>query len=315
MRFNTGKMDGAYWLKSNGNYIAAGGRDLLIFSADGQMVMHRKDFHQIDAMAFLPDETLLVGDSKRYERVSLTSGVPVWSIPRYKRDYSHSHFALSPTFEFAYSIDMRRDTPYAIKINLANGKTSAYQIKKIMRATKDFMCNSDGKLCLLQCHYNKCDDKTTGETCILCADLERDEAFPQFSVEYEMSFDGVRLGHCFLSNTETILMNDLQVYSVLTETSYFAAENSPDVHLPARAPALCFPDASGRFLQMNYLDEMRTVLIDLQERAVAAQYGMPERLPGCLIGNNFWLCENNGIICKPFPIWEALPKRKLTPML
>ena len=314
MRFNIGKINGAYWLKNNGDYIAAGGRDLLIFHKNGQLVMYCKDFHQVQAMAFLPDEKLLVGDAKRYAVISLKTGTPVWSFPRPKREYSYSHFAVSPTYEYAYGIDMKRDTPFIIRINLVNGNTSAYRIKKFLRATSDFMCDADGNLCFLQCQYNEYNESVIGETCVLCADLRENRTFPHYSVIHETVFDGARLGHSFLGSTETILTNDLHVYSFLDETAFFAAEHSLDLQLPKKAPAFCFLDASGRFLQMTCLDEMRTVFIDLQKRKAVAQYGITERLPGCLIANEFWLCENNSLVRKPFPVWETLPKRKLSPM-
>jgi len=314
MRFNIEKINGAYRLKNNGDYIAAGGRNLLLFRTNGQLVMHCKDFHQVQAMAFLPNERLLVGDAKRYAVISLKTGTPVWSLPRFKRDYSYSHFAISPTYEYAYGIDMRRDTPFVIKINLANGNTSAYRVKKLLRATRDFMCGSDGNLYFLQCQYNECNEKVIGETCVLCADLRENRTLPYYSVIHKTVFDGARLGHSFLGSTETILTNDLHIYSFLDKTSVFVAERSLELQLPKETPALCFLDDSGCFLQMTCLDEMRTIFVDLQKRKAVAQYGMTERLPGCLIANEFWLCENNGVVCKPFPIWETLPQRKLSPM-
>ena len=314
MCVNTGKITGAYWLKNNGDYIAAGGRDLLIFRTNGQLIMHCKEFHQVREVAFLPDEKLLVGDAKRYAVISLKTGTPVWNLPRFKRDYSYSHFAISPTYEYAYGIDMRRDTPFAIKINLVNGNTSAYRIKKFLRATRDFMCGSDGNLYFLQCQYNEYNGRVSGETCVLCADLRENRTLPHYSVIHKKVFDGARLGHSFLGSTETILTNDLHIYSFVEETAFGAAERSLDLQLPEEAPAFCFLDASGRFLQMTCLDERRTIFIDLQKRKAVAQYSMTERLPGCLIANEYWFCENNSIVCKPFPIWEAPPPRKLSPM-
>lgn len=314
MDLSIGKINGAYWLKNNNDYIAAGGRDLLIFHTNGQLVAHCKDFHQIQAMDFLPDERLLVGDAKRFAVISLKTGALVWSLPRPKRDYSFSHFAISPTYECAYSIDMKRNTPFVIKINLANGNISTYRIQKFLRATRDFMCDADGNLCFLQCQYNEYNESVIGETCVLCADLRENRTLPRYSVIHKTVFDGARLGHSFLGGIETILTNDLHIYSFLDETAFWAAEHSLDLQLPKEAPAFCFLDASGCYLQMTCLDEMRTVFIDLQKRKAVAQYSMTERLPGCLIANEFWLCENNSIFRKPFPVWEALPKRKLSLM-
>lgn len=309
-----GKLTGAYRLIHEGNYVAAGGKDLFVFYANGQLVMHREDFYQIHAMAFLPDENFLVGDSKKFELVSLKTGLTVWSIPRFKRDYSHFHFAISPSFEFAYTIDMRRDTPFALKINLANGELSAYRVNNVMRCTSDFMCGPDRKLYLLQCQCNESSHEIFGETCILSADLESNVARPRFFVEHNVRFVGTRVGHSFLNSTESILTNDLQVYSTLNEESFSVVENSSNFSFPLQAPSYCLLDASGRYLQISYMGEKTCVLIGLKERKVVAQYALPERIPGCLVGNKFWVCEKNDIVCKPFPSWESLPPKKLTPM-
>lgn len=74
-------------------------------------------------------------------------------------------------------------------------------------------------------------------------------------------------------------------------------------------------DVTGRYLQLGYIWAQCDVVIDLQERRVVAQYAMPNGLPGCVVGEEYWTSSSQGILRKRFPVWEEMPLRKLTTML
>lgn len=306
--------NGAYRFVYGANYVVAGGKKLWIFLLNGQLVACREDFQHIHKMAILPNERVLVEDAQKYELISLKDGSSIWNVSKFKRDYSYSHFSISPAFDFAYSIDMRRDTPFATKINLADGKVETHQIKRTLRTTNDFMCDSKGGLCVLQTHYTYVEDGTIGENVILRADFEKSSLWKKFSVSHNWQFVGEKLACNFVGNTETILTNDLHIYLPASKTIYSAVENSPEFRVPKQPPSFCNLDVTGRYLQLGYIWAQCDVVIDLQERRAVAQYAMPNGLPGCVVGEEYWTSSSQGILRKRFPVWEEMPLRKLTTM-
>lgn len=66
-------------------------------------------------------------------------------------------------------------------------------------------------------------------------------------------------------------------------------------------------DPTGRYLQ--FLNGTANVVIDMQERKVAALYAA-DRGNGCLIGSEFWTCVGKKICRKPFPAFEEIPVAK-----
>ena len=116
------------------------------------------------------------------------------------------------------------------------------------------------------------------------------------------SFDN-RTAISFLGSTNRILTNDLCIYDLATGT--LTPILKPEVYsqLPHQTICDCWLDSTERYLCLKY--QKGNVIVDMQTRSIVAQYAA-ECTQGCLIGNEYWICINDQVCRKPFPVFEEI---------
>lgn len=78
--------------------------------------------------------------------------------------------------------------------------------------------------------------------------------------------------------------------------------------IPPGTPMHYFYQEDSKLLTLAY--DNATVVVDCGNRKRIAQYASPDLASGCLINGEYWMGTPNGVVKKPFPMIEEIPKRK-----
>lgn len=304
------KIKGKYFIFSNQNFVVLIGKKLYIFRADGTQIACRPDVPHAYKVAFISENKILTGGGKNaYHLISLEDGAEIWSIPQPKMNTHFNKFALSTDNTEVYDFFRWNDTLYFLKINIETRESDVYPISGGLRTTKDIMCDEKGVPCLLQTHYERIGGEQVSQNGILYQYQDSFETGSEYYWKYKWQHQGTTIAENFLLDTETILTNDLYVFKPRTGKMSYLLENEDIWQAPELGPNDCWFDQSGRYLTLMYLTS--NVIIDWKERRRVAQYAA-EYAVGCLVHDEYWICSENVICRKPFPIIEEVPAMRPT---
>ena len=306
------QLKGRYFLHQNSDYIIASGAKLCAFKTDGTLVACRRDLPNVYKHALLPNNCLLTGISKgAYHLISLDDGAEIYAMKRRPHEYTIPRFAISCSREYVYDFYTYRNMDYLVSIDVKKGKICEYPLKEGLRATTDIICDEQGEPCLLQHHIENVGVTHISQNGVRC---QRVDAFPLEDTsewKYRWTQQESRLSACFLGNSETILTYDLHVYYPKTGLYEDLLENEHRFLMPQGTFGNAWLDGSGRYIILRY--PTANIIIDWSLRKVVACYAA-DFCEGCLVGNEFWISSNNGIVRKPFPLIEQIPSARLTTM-
>lgn len=298
------KIKGNYTIMRSNHYVVAHGKKLYVFTLTGEMLFCRNDIRNVLKVAFLQEQALLVDSGKSYSLISLNDGSETWKITQSKREFNSPHFALSPCGTFAYNFYLNKGDYYLEKIDLINARIEEYPLDNELRTANDIQCESSGEPALLRSHYSEIAGRRVSENGIV---YPLHEPFGNGSSYYwknKWQFQGSQISYAFWRGTESVITNDLHIFQQATGEMQNLLENESRWSPPALAPSSFSIDYSGRFLVLRY--SRSNVVIDLTSRCVIAQYA-GQYTSGCIIGDEFWISSDSGILRKPFPLYEPLP--------
>lgn len=309
------RLKGPRRLWSNGAYMAAAYKKLSVYSGNGEHLLFQKDYDYVLDLAFLPNRKLLVLSNRKIELLSLPDGTSLWNTLRPQYHSSPSSLRLCPTKDFVFWLDDKYNKHYLVRVNLASGELQCCKIKEVLRSTCDLVCDSGGKLVhILQTQRTETEAGAISEHCILRADFEEDFSRPRFTVVLRWQYDSTQRCGSFMKTPAALLRDDLSICLPAHNDSFSLVENCPSFQIPFGYPQILHDSPTSRYLQIVYIGEALGIIMDKAEHRIVAQYVLPDRLPGCLVGDEYWLCSQQGLIRKPFPLWEQRPPQKLTPM-
>lgn len=302
------QVKGNYWISRNNKYVVLIGKELWIFKVDGDFVACRKDIPNAFKVAFLSGDRALTGSGKSgYHLLSLKDGSDLWSIKPHKYETCAESFALSPDGVWAYDYYSWKDDLYVVKINLDHGEAEKYIVSPGLRCTKDILCDDDGIPCLLQSHYSIISGEQVSDNGILYQYQDVLKKGSAYYWKYKWQFGGKQIVEQYLGNTDTVITNDLFVFTPQVGKGYYLLENEASPQFPELEPINVCLDYSGHFIVLMY--NTVNIVVDWKARKTVACYAA-EYTKGCVVDDQFWVSSKNGILRKPFPIMEEIPRQK-----
>ncbi|MBR2421624.1 MAG: hypothetical protein IKB09_04650 [Oscillospiraceae bacterium] len=296
----------AWEIVSCGNRVLVFSKTLWIFQTDGSFVTHQKAVRYPRKAAFLQDNTAILEANSTYFHIDLTDGSVLWSNPRKKGICpSINQFAVSPDGTVVFDFQYMKDSVVRID-RICPGKQTvdSYSLKDGLSITNDLYCKDQDTLYILQ--YSTLIDPEA----------------PLFSTVVPMRQNGILELKYSAENPERewkhmwqdqssathtprktdgryVLYNDFSVLDLKT-MEYFSIlpEHNLGKYKFGEMTNLVFHE-DRNLLSFGYICQDINVILDCRKREVVAQY--VSRKKGCLVGTEFWIGTENGIVRRPFP--------------
>ena len=300
-------------IQTNGKYVIVKGKYLRIFNPDGSLIAECKSVRRPYKLAFLPEDRLLVG-GRDYNLLSLSNGEVIWTLPTPPNfGYSSDRFALSPDYRFAYEHYRTASTvkDMILTIDLNEPAYSYRLVQNSIRTVSDIICDKDGEVLLLQRHLANVEGKDVYQNGIF-----RPQRTAEGGVEHWK--------YLWLTDTsaspkvfdgEYVLYSNMTVIKAATGEVIDLLEHEAEWKAPRWSPLRSYYDPEKQYLQLVYDDA--NIIIDCVARKRIAQYSTPDSgigFEGCLINGEFWIGTREGIIKRPFPLIEEIPKQPFSPL-
>ena len=163
---------------------------------------------------------------------------------------------------------------------------------------------------LNQHHYVENNDKTNNSvsknrTAFICTKNAIPSTFYKEICQWE--FQHPQIAEYFLGTKDAVITQDLQVYIPNTKEIYPLVGYEQKWGNPGRKPVDYRLDTSTNYLTLMY--DTVNIVVDLSLRKMIARYTAACRF-GAIIGNEYWVCTDEGVLKKPFPFIEDIPVRK-----
>ena len=305
-------LNGDYEINSTKDYVVFTGPQLAIFRTNGEVVARRQDFGLIRKCVFVKDDSILLDCSAKgcYILISLMDGSEKCRIPQPRSDYTCSRFVSSPDDRYVYDRCDLRGKDYLVEINLTESIAYAYLIKHNLRCVSDLVCTQQGKLVFLEQHYEDWEDnagKCVSKNGMICASSKGLKHQYSFEQVFQWEFAYPRISRFFLGNEDAILTKDLHVYKPSSGELYSLVDNELDLVNLGKEPVSYRFDRQTKYLTLMY--DTANIIVDCTARKVIAQYAANYRF-GSIVGNEYWVCTDEGIRKMPFPFIECIPTRK-----
>lgn len=303
---------------SNGTDVLVAGKYLRLFRADGTFVTKFAPIRHPRRVAFLPNRTALVEGAadEGYHYLSLTDGVILWSC----QQKGHGHidgphcFAVSPDGTRVYTLYYPRYGVMAAEQICPLAQTYKKIRSEIcLRSTDAIFCGSDGVLCALQQHtVQKCDNRGIPvepgyhQHGILAIPFDGQKPY------WKQQWQTTELHRAQACDGRYILYEDFSILDLKTDAmSRLISQEEYDT-LPHRGFIWQY-DPVRFLLTIRYVGARMNLVIDCIARKVLAKYIPDEQygFPGCLIGEEFWLGSEKGVLRLPFPLVQSdVPSQK-----
>lgn len=304
------KLKGDFSVYFNGEYVVLSGTKLFILRPDGSLVARRDDLHRSQKITFFPQNRVLLCTGKAvFHMIDLRDGSDIWSAPYIRNNLNRNNLAVSPDGEYAYTFDENRYGKFIARLHLNSPghEVDAQEMQGDIGATCDIACDEDGVPCLLKTLTETVGGKRLNQCGVRMHDYDGIAPGSTTTWKTKWSFEQGRTAEFFFDGTDRVITGDYYLYEPATGKLTDLLEKEESWERSGTGLLACWKDVSGRYLCLGY--DNRNVIIDLQERKIAAQYASSwER--GCLIGDRYWLCVDKKILRKPFPAFEELPPRK-----
>lgn len=280
------------------------GKHPWIFRKDGTYIAKIKGISRAYQMIFLPNQTVFMdgaGD-KSYHYVSLETGKVLWSIPkRGRRNLPPQRMAVSHDGRKIYYLSCVGSDFGAEYVDTIVPEAHSVTTKKSPLCSgpvRGFWCNADGSLSVLRR--------------VVCSN-----DFQLFQLDAESleiiscrEFKGISHGNGAVSSNDTyILFDDWTVYAIKTGEIFSLLANESKKVKRNRFVVDAY-DPENRLLTVHYLDHGSTLIIDCDNRKIAAHYRpiSNDLRSGRLINNEFWIGSYDGIVKRPFPHKDPFPR-------
>ncbi len=291
-----------------GNYIVAFGKKLRVFSNSGEYIFTADTIRNPYKAELVSDELLLVEGTAVYHLISLCDGHEIWQSRKPKKTPSRK-FAVSDDGDFAYEVLNGIRGFSIMKIDLTYGKTLEFPIRGGLHSISDIICDSDGVPCTLECQHDLVDEQAGNRYGVRKHYLK--DHFLRVSNEWMYEWSATtpnQSANAFFNDLNRILTKDYYICDLRNDTFTDILQNEQSYPFSRRMSGfMSWNKQDARYI----IDRQTTsnVVIDTQECRIAAIYSA-EHHQGCVVGDEFWIGNSEGICRKPFPSFERIQAEK-----
>ena len=304
---------------TDGTSILAAGKKLWLFRVDGSFVATFKMIRDPHKVAFLPQNTALIdgGGDGSYHYISLNDGSVLWSsLKKGRRNRTSWRFAVSPDGSVVYDICYDdHGVMHVDRICPKEKQHNRYRIEDpdMLRVTHDIYCDEEGNLCAFQSHIVIDPDDLYPQTSpsmrqngILAISFEADEPKCTWKKRWKNEAKSTRTA-CGCDG-KCILREDFSVLDLDTMKEYRLFQEDVLKTLPRDGFDWSYEE-ERQLLTVHYIAAKTNIVIDCKKREVVGKYSRSNGFlgfEGCLVGNEFWIGTDEGIIKYPFPNTEEV---------
>lgn len=291
-----------------GDFIVILGAKVWILNRDGSLRLTIHDIPNATGFAILSNERFLIcgGLDTSFRLISLKNGEEIWRIPQIKRlSFFRFRLVVSSDEQYAFTTYVYRNDYYLVMIHLTSGDMTCKKVEGGFRTLVDIACDTQQGVLFLKRQFDEIGEKRVGRNQVrrYNPETQRDDL-----IEYIWSSEAPNIAMCFLENTNSIMMYDLTLLNSQTGEQYNILENEPSDYTPYFRLSQCWLDHARKYIFLK--DNTANLVVDWQKRKIVARYAV-QFAKGCLIGDEYWVPTKNGILKKPFPIFEEIPPQKL----
>ena len=303
------KLKNVYHIHFNGEYVVIAHTKRHILRPDGTLVACRSDLRYAARITFLSGNRMLLCSNRNvFHMIDLATGEDLWTTPYRKTNLNVHPFAVSPREKFAYTYDAWNSDQFLCQLDLDTHQVEIIEMNLDAGASRDICCEDETTPCLLKTMI-----ESIGGTSYLISGVRLHDFICQ-EARYTNTWKTKWYGAIpcpqpmiFFGSTDRIINSDLHIFTPVTGEDVDLLENETHFTRPGDLPNWCWLDQTGRYLCVQYYEG--NVVIDIQARKVAATY-KAEYKHGCLIGREYWLGTEMGVVRKPFPAFEEIPLYK-----
>lgn len=298
------KINGYHNIYCNGKYIVFAGKKLWIYETNGRLIACKREVSNIEKVAFLPGDLLLTGWGKgaSYRLISLTDGTELWNIPAFPISHGVDSFAITPDCKTVYDCYGWQTDEYIVRIDVTAGQAEPVRLHPGLGNISDIICDRDGALCILEAHHEEIDGQTFSQNGIRLQHVNGYDNGSAYHWKNKWQLPGIpSTASRFLGEAEKVLSTGLIIFEPATGLSYSILENNSGWEPPYPLNHSCSVDEQKRYLTLHYSGK-GVAIVNLDTRKIVAQYA--GELPGCIIGDEYWISSENGIRRLPFPYME-----------
>lgn len=296
------------------NSVMLSGKNPWLFRKDGSFVAKYKPIRNAYNMLFLPGNIAFLDGwmDQSYHFISLDTGELLWSYAQKgKRDFTPRIFSATADGKIVYYVYSIKNTLHVDQLVLSEKACTTYSIPLGMRATHHCYCDERGYLCMLQSFLPPEDESSKSYGFFGILQWHPSDPNPTWKyqwVEPTGSLD-CTVRTC---NDEYALLGNLKVRCLKSGEVFDLLGNQTDMPSISGGYSVAAYDQERKLLTVRFTSSSSNVIIDCKERKIAAHY-MPfsyhEHVGGCLIGDEFWIGSDDGIVKRPFPHMDAFPQK------
>lgn len=298
------------YIRDCGEFVVATGKFLWVFRKDGSFVSKSKTIRYPGKLLFLPPDRIFVEGRAdyQYHYVDLLTGDDIWTVTLERKQLlPNRSFAVSADNQYLYDMYCHnvRNKWYVVRFSLGDMVASKVEVPESLRTTTGIYTDEGGILYALQTHHLTNDGKIS-QNGVLRIDWRKET--PQFS--WERMWQSERGKDWQYTDGNYILCKDYSVIDMTTMQSFDLLENDSGWR-PKFPCGDCVYIPEKKILIAYHTMCDGNVVIDCKARKRIAQYAPADLtsgagFAGCLIGDEYWIGTNEGIVRKPFPMFEEM---------
>ena len=302
----------------NERYVIAYGIGIYVFDRKGNFICQVTGIRNVCKIGFLAEDRIVAdcGALREYLVISLENGEILSRVKQPKKDYSLSRFFVSQDRRYVYDACAISLKIHVIRLDLANQEILCFRLQNGLYAVGDYILDEEGILCFLESGIFSMEPvdgqkKNLSITGVRCECF--DSALGYGTYKYWKGvwmFELPRQAACFYDSPYRVLTNDWHVYDIRDGSLQNLLQNS-SWNPQTKAGLHTRWDETRRYLLSN--DDQALIVIDTVEKKAVAQYGSYHG-SGCIVDDQLWLCTDEQLVRKPFPLIEERRKKKNIPI-
>lgn len=288
-----------------GQYVVLIGGRLWIFTESGNLIVYKKDIVNPGRIVQLPSDRILVecGKNGAYILLSLPTGEELHRFALPPMDLPVSPLVLSPDGSYVYGCYEYKTKYYCLRINTTTWVIETSLIAEDgLFALEDIICDPEGKLCVLEQHYEENESGRISVNRI----RKLDETAFLSGRKYEQNtwiLPFPKTMMTFMCNSETVLTDDLFIYNLSDQSRINLLENEVARNRPKERFFAMSLSQDRKYVILAYYTN--NIVISLDEKKIVAQYNAEYKI-GSLINGTYWIPDEEGVKQKKFPCLEEI---------